>query len=307
MPDHATVGLLYPGEMGASLARLLVDRGVRVVTTLAGRSERTSRLARDAGLSARPSLGDVVRESRLVLSLVDPAAACQVAQAFSAAAADAAPPGAIYVEANSIGPELAREIGAGIAAAGLDYIDGSINGPAKNLATGGTLFLSGPRADEAAEMLGVAVRTRVLGREIGQASAMKMLLGGMTKGVCGLFLELATVAHRRGMLAEMIEACTMIYPGITVLIDRMLPTYTRHADRRATEMRELERTARNSGVEPCVVDAIRELHEQLAALGFAEADGASVAALIERTVTGGLLSADTAPAPPQSPVKPTAA
>ena len=43
------------------------------------------------------------------------------------------------------------------------------------------------------------------------------------------------VAHRRGMLPEMMEACTMLYPGITVVIDRMLPTYARHARRRAID------------------------------------------------------------------------
>jgi 3-hydroxyisobutyrate dehydrogenase-like beta-hydroxyacid dehydrogenase len=304
MAMRLTVGLLYPGEMGASLARLLAEGGVRVVTTLAGRSPRTARLAREAGIDVLPSLADVVRESSVVFSLVETSAAAQVAQSY-AALADAAPKRAIYVDANSIGPELAKQIGATIAAAGVDFIDASINGLAKHLSTGGTLYLSGPRADEVAQLVGPAVRVRVLGSEIGRASAMKMLLGGLTKGMCGLFLELAMLAHRRGMLPEMMEACTMIYPGITVVIDRMLPTYARHAGRRATEMQELEATAQIAGSEPCVIGAIRELHEQLAGLEFAEADGASVTSLIERVVSAGLLGAEPAPRPVK--VEPNAA
>jgi 3-hydroxyisobutyrate dehydrogenase-like beta-hydroxyacid dehydrogenase len=304
MSTCLTVGLLYPGEMGAALARLLAARGVRVVTTLAGRSERTARLAREAGIIALPTLADVVRESSIVFSLVQTSAAAQVAQSYMALA-QSAPKGAIYVDVNSIGPELAIEIGGTISAAGIDFIDASINGLARTLSTGGTLYLSGPRADEVAQCIDSAIRTRVLGPEIGRASAMKMLLGGLSKGLCALFLELATLAERRGMLPEMMEACTMIYPGITVVIDRMLPTYARHAGRRATEMRELESTARNAGIEPCLIRAIRDLHEQLADVEFAEPDGASVAALIERAMGEGLLRAEAAPQP--LPVKPSAA
>ena len=41
MAPAKTIGVLYPGEMGASLAALLRRRGHKVVTTLAGRGERT--------------------------------------------------------------------------------------------------------------------------------------------------------------------------------------------------------------------------------------------------------------------------
>ena len=72
---------------------------------------------------------------------------------------------------------------------------------------------------------------------------MKMLLAGISKGTCGLFLELAVLADRREMLPELIEATNRIYPGIGQLVERMLPTYAVHAARRADEMRELESTA----------------------------------------------------------------
>jgi hypothetical protein len=91
-----------------------------------------------------------------------------------------------------------------------------------------------------------------------------MLLGGLSKGLCGLFLELGLLAERQQMLGEMLDACSMIYPGVMQVIDRMLPTYTEHAGRRATEMQELEATCQSAELEPCVIDAIRRLHEGLA-------------------------------------------
>src|SRR5438309_2316712 len=48
MTPAKTIGILYPGEMGASLAALLRGRGHRVVTTLAGRGERTAGRCREA-------------------------------------------------------------------------------------------------------------------------------------------------------------------------------------------------------------------------------------------------------------------
>jgi 3-hydroxyisobutyrate dehydrogenase-like beta-hydroxyacid dehydrogenase len=283
MVEFSTVGLLYPGEMGAAFARLLIAGRTRVVTTLAGRSENTARLARDAGVIVLDSLKDVVRESQVILSLVAPSAAAQVADEFCELA-HLSPRLALYVDANSIGPEQARSIAEKLAAVNRDFVDAAINGLARNISTSGTLYLSGTRASEFEKLVANAMRLRILGTEPGQASTMKMLLGGLSKGLCALFMELAIMAQRREMLPQMLEACAMIYPGVTAVVDRMLPTYAKHADRRAAEMRELQQTVQNTGMEPCLVEAIRELHERLAVIKFSPSDGASVTTMIVRAI-----------------------
>jgi len=288
-----TVGLLYPGEMGSSLAQLLTAHGVRVVTSVAGRGVRTVSLAKTSGAVVLPSLEAVVRASDIVFSMVSTGAALDVAISYCELAS-VAPASAIYVDVNSIGPELACSIAEKVSNAGRSVVDGAINGLAKNLASGGTLFLSGARSGEVAAVLGDAMRVRILGREPGQASTMKMLLGGLSKGLCGLFAELAVMAERREMLPEMLEACEMIYPGIMQVIDRMLPTYAKHSGRRAVEMRELEQTIQNAGVEPCVVKAIHELHDRLASISFDAADGANVGTFVGR------LARELSPARPAS-------
>lgn len=301
MTASPTVGLLYPGEMGASFGKLLTTAGLRVVTTLAGRGNQTIQRSSQAGIKALPSLADVVRQSSLVFSSVETSAAAQVARSY-VQLAHLAPPGTIYIDANSIGPESARSIGDMITANGCEFVDGAFNGLAANLAAGGTLFLSGRRADEVEKLLGRILRVRVLGPEIGAASSMKMLLGGLTKGICALFFELATMAHERGVLGQMTETCTLIYPGITSLIERMLPTYARHAGRRSAEMRELEQTIENTGFEPCVIAAVRELHDRLATIPFDPSDGTGVAPLVQRTIAAGLLAAAEAPTSPKPKV-----
>ena len=259
-----TVGVLYSGEMGAALSAPLRRRGIPVVTTTRGRGAATARRAAESGAVMVGSLEDVVRAADVVVSLVVPSAAEAVARAYSNLA-HLAPRGALFVDANSVGPEKALAMSRAVEAAGRSFVDAAINGLAKNLATSGTLFLSGPRAGEVAELFqGAVARVRVLGEEPGRASAMKMLLGGLSKGVCALFAELALLAERQGMLDEMVEATAATYPGVAALAERMLPTYARHAGRRHTEMTELEATARAAGMTPDVVEAVCRMHGALA-------------------------------------------
>ena len=258
-----TVGVLYPGEMGAAVATLLRQRGVAVVTTVRGRSEATARRCAESGAVVVGSLAEVVRASDVVVSLVVPAVAADVARSYCALA-HLAPRRAIFVDANSVGPEKATAMARTVEATGLAFVDASINGLSKNLASSGTLFLSGARAEEVAALFEGAMRVRVLGDEPGRASAMKMLLGGLSKGVCALFAELALLADRQGMLEEMLEATGATYAGIAAVAERMLPTYQRHAARRHTEMSELEATALSAGMTPAVIEGVRRLHETLA-------------------------------------------
>ena len=258
------VGLLYPGEMGAALAQVLRCGGMDVATTLVGRSGATIERATGAGMVVLDSLEALVRQSDVVFSLVPPAAAEQVAATYCELA-HLSPPRAIFVEMNSVSPDLAASIARQVSATGRSFVDGAINGLARNLSASGTMFLSGERSDEIGVLFRDSVRVEVIGDEPGRASAMKMLLSGMSKGVCGLFVELALVARRHEMLPELTQQLSRIYPGIWQLIERMLPTYSQHAGRRATEMCELEETARQCRVEPGVIKAIRLVHEAIAA------------------------------------------
>jgi 3-hydroxyisobutyrate dehydrogenase-like beta-hydroxyacid dehydrogenase len=265
------VGILYPGEMGAAIAALLMRKGMRVVTSSEGRSAATARRAREFGCVVLDSMAQVIAQSHVVISVVPPDAAEEAADAYCALARHA-PADAIYVDANSISPELATVLASRVTATGRAFVDAAINGLAKNLAKSCTLFLSGSRSGDIAELFVGLMRVRTLGDEVGRASAIKMLLSGMSKGVCALFAETALVAHRRGMLKEMLEAYTLIYPGLMELVQRMFPTYAKHSPRRAAEMRELESSARASGIEPSTIIGARELHEQLAAVDFSAAN-----------------------------------
>jgi len=74
-----TIAVLMPGDMGHGVGAALKAHGCRVVTCLAGRSERTRSLAEKAGVEDLGNLEAVVRDASLVLSILPPTNA--VAQA----------------------------------------------------------------------------------------------------------------------------------------------------------------------------------------------------------------------------------
>lgn len=299
MYSASTIGILYPGELGAALGRLLIGNGLRVVTTLDGRSPRTSRLCRAAELTVLDSLKDVVRQANVLISVVLPDIAETVAKQISDLP-HLSPPDAIYVDVNSIGPELAVWLDAKIAASGRAFVDASLRGPAGNLASGATLYLSGQRAGDVAELFAGTMRVRVLGPEPGRASAMKMILTGLPKGIAALFVEVAALAQRQGMLKEMYEEVARFNPDVLAAAERMLPTYPQHAARRAIEIRELEETCHAVGQEPCMFAAIRRLFEAFAAVPFdTETNNQwTIASIVEQLVNNEFLANGVPARPP---------
>jgi 3-hydroxyisobutyrate dehydrogenase-like beta-hydroxyacid dehydrogenase len=262
-----TVGILYPGEMGASLARVLQESGCHTVTTTLGRSERTCELCRQSNIRVLPTLESVICESQMIISLVPPSSAWDVAVACQQRMTheDAA---RWFVDANSISPLTARRISKLFESSCIHYVDASIHGLASQLKELGTLFVSGPDAKEIAPCFAALARVVILPGEVGQASMFKMLLGGMSKGIVALFSELALAGHRAGLLEELLFQYRFYYPGLMDALDRLLPTYPRNAPRRTAELDELADTLATLGLPPGMLGGARETIARIAALSL---------------------------------------
>jgi 3-hydroxyisobutyrate dehydrogenase-like beta-hydroxyacid dehydrogenase len=157
------------------------------------------------------------------------------------------------VDLNSVSPETVRRVEAVLAPAGVGFVDGAVHGLASQLPACGTLYLSGPAAPAVAACFGPLLRVRVLGAEVGQASAFKMMISGLAKGTVALVVEMSLAARRAGLLDDLLACYRDAYPGIMALAERMLPTYPQHAARRADELAEVEHTLATLGVEPRMV------------------------------------------------------
>ncbi len=269
IPENPTVGILYPGEMGSALGRVLVGDGLRVVTTLQGRGPRTPQRCVEAGLEVLPSLDAVAGEADLVVSLVPPAAALGVARDWAAVVSAVGRP-RLFLDANSISPRTAAAVSAAVTGPSVRCVDAAIQGLASQLQTRGLVYLSGSEAGAVARLLGRSLRVRVVGERVGQASALKMALSGLAKGTAALFVEAALAAHAAGLAEPFLDRCREAYPGILEIADRLLPTFPRHAARRADEMAEVESFLHTLGLEPAVARGARQVIRALAGAGLEE-------------------------------------
>jgi 2-hydroxy-3-oxopropionate reductase len=117
------IGFIGLGIMGRPMALNLL-KGGHQVTVWARRAESMQPLLA-AGASGAASAGEAARGVDLVISMV--AAAPDVAEVMRAVAS-AATPGLVAVDMSTIAPAAARQIGAELAAAGVDFVDAPVSG-----------------------------------------------------------------------------------------------------------------------------------------------------------------------------------
>lgn len=157
--------------MGAAIAAQIMANGHTVLWCPDGRSPATHHRAKDAGLRSA-SLGQLLADSEIVLSICPPAVAEQVATEVAEAGYRG-----VYVEANAISPARVHRIIARFTEAGAIVVDGCIFGsppgglPSARLYLAGALTASRQVADLFTGSLAESV---VLGDDPGQASALKM-------------------------------------------------------------------------------------------------------------------------------------
>jgi 3-hydroxyisobutyrate dehydrogenase-like beta-hydroxyacid dehydrogenase len=254
------VGVLYTGEMGAALSRRLVHEGFSVLSCVSGRSMKTRINAENNGVTLRDSIDEVVAESELVFSLVPPQHALDIAESISGAMRRTGN-NPIYVDGNSVGPSTMREIESAIKGSGSDVLDGVFIGSASMLDSKTVLYLSGERAEEVARVLEKALRVFPLGKEAGEACALKMCFAGFNKGLVALFLEVVSAAERIGRRDLLLRSLEDFYPGTVETVRRLLPSYPTHCGRRLQEMEELVSFLRELGQAPAMSVGICSVFE----------------------------------------------
>ena len=172
------VGLLHPGEMGASVGRVLQSNGHEVVWASEGRSDATRERAqtfREVG-----TVRELADQAEVILSICPPHAALDVARAVEGF-------DGVYVDANAISPMRAQEV----AAIQPRFVDGGIvGGPPDDPGT--TLYLSGTGAASVAVLF---VGSNLQPRVVADASALKMAYAAWSKGSAAMLLAISEVAR----------------------------------------------------------------------------------------------------------------
>lgn len=262
------VGILSIGEMGYHWARLLGSHGVEVLTFSKGRSEVTRKRAENAGARSVPSLARLVSECDLIVSVVVPSAARRVASKVAKALHQLGRKDCFYLDANAISPMTAKGIEGDLSQSQANFIDGCIIGSAAKLSQGTVIYVSGPGAEHVLALRELGFSVRVLGPEIGQASAFKIVYAGLTKGLQGLFVELLIGARKFGLLGEILKQYDESFPGLSGKVGQSVAALPVHAGRRAEEMVELSQTFRHYGLKTIMAPATQKVLKSIATLNL---------------------------------------
>jgi 3-hydroxyisobutyrate dehydrogenase-like beta-hydroxyacid dehydrogenase len=260
------IAILSIGEMGYHWARVLAGHGVRVSTYAGDRSESTRKRAENVGVECVSSLPALVKNAELIVSIVVPFAATDVAAKVAEAAAQSGRGDLLYLDANAISPMTAEQIGSTLANRGVQFVDGCIIGSAAKMDQGAVIYVSGPQAARLEELQASGLTVKVLGPAVAQASAFKIVYAGLTKGLQALFVELLMGARKFGLLEEIARRYEESFPG---LLDKVAPSIVGlriHAGRRAEEMIELKETFSHHGMKAFMAPAAQKVLESIAAL-----------------------------------------
>jgi len=268
------VALIAPGAMGSALGRRLVEHGVRVTTSLAGRSGASAGRAREAGMEGVSD--EALMGAEIFLSVVPPGEALALAQRFAPRLAQAAKK-PVYVDCNAVNPETVRRIAEAIAGSGADFVDAGIIGlPPRPGTPGPAIYCSGPAAAALGVLAGHGLRIRDVEGPIGAASALKMSYAGITKGLIAVASAMALGATRAGVEKALAAELAESQPQLLGLLRRMVPDMPGKAWRWVAEMDEIAGFLEGVAGGGALYRAVGELYRHLAA-DFPE--GADVAAL----------------------------
>src|SRR6266480_3255602 len=157
---NPVVAVIAPGMMGAAVGKRLVDHGLKVLTSLKGRSAESKARADAAGMVSASD--EEIAATDFILSILPPGDAVALAQRFAPAltASNAKP---IYVDCNAVSPKTVERIVAALAATGCAYVDvGIIGGPPKPGDAGPRFYASGKEAPRFASLKRYGLDVRVL-------------------------------------------------------------------------------------------------------------------------------------------------
>jgi 3-hydroxyisobutyrate dehydrogenase-like beta-hydroxyacid dehydrogenase len=258
-----TVGIVSPGAMGSAVGSAYAAAGHRVVATVVGRSDRTARLAAQAGLELVTDLDTVVTDSALVLSIVPPDQAVATAEAVAAAAGrTGARP--LVSDWNAISPATARDVERILREAGLELVDGSISGGPPRADYTTRVYCSGPTAEALATESPAWIDARVVGAQVGLASAVKMCTASMYKGSTALLTHALLTALAHGVLPQVLDDLHDSFPTQIDRAARSIAVSTTKAERFVGEMREIAATQAGAGLTPALFEAMADVYAALA-------------------------------------------
>jgi hypothetical protein len=262
LEHRPVIGILHPGAMGAALGSALKPRAGAVIWADAGRTHATAKRAELADLIAVPDVAALARRCQLIISICPPHAALAVAEQVAAGLADVAQDDRpVYLDANAVSPSTVRQVAELL---GEDHVvDGAVIGPPAWERGTSVLWLAGRHAHPVAEVFaGSPFDARVLGAELGAASALKACFALQSKAVPALWLALADAAEKAGVTDALRGELARTGTDLTEKLTAIAARVDSKAWRWAGEMDEAADTLAELGVPEGFSRAAAEIYRR---------------------------------------------
>jgi len=274
-----TVAIISPGEMGAAVAARLGERGVKVTTSLAGRSAASVARAERARMLPAADDDVLIDGADFLVSIVPPGEAVALAQRLAPALTRAIRK-PIYVDCNAISPATALEIGAVLEPTGCGYVDGGIIGPPPPPNSAATrIYVSGAAATEVARLSDFGVPFPLLDGPVGAASALKMSYAGITKGFTAVAVAMVLGATRAGSADALYHELALSQPQLLAWLSRQVPRMYPKAYRWVAEMEEIGHFLDDGTPSGDMFANVARLYKDIADVARAPAAGDAVSQL----------------------------
>ena len=255
----SAVGVVHPGKMGVTFAKILADAGHSVHWASQGRSRETANRAQHANLRDVTTVGELCQQCHYLFSICPPDQAAAVAQQI----ADSGFKG-VYIDCNAVSPTTGKQVADIVTQQGATCVDGGIIGPPVNSAGTTRLYLSGKSASSVAKLFEhTLLDAKVIGSEIGAASALKMVYAGWTKGSMALLMTQFALARQQNVESALLEEWMLSLPGLENKLTSACTASAPKAWRFAGEMQEIANTLEHAGLPRGWFDAAAETYQRL--------------------------------------------
>ena len=251
--------------MGSAVGAHQNKSGYDVMTCLAGRSDYTKRKAEGSGIRDTKTLSELVTQTDVILSILDPGKAVLIAEQVAQAMTETGTQ-PVFADCNATSPATAKQLKILIEGVGGVFIDvGIIGGTPTRRDNFPNFFTSGADAALLDELDGKGVKIRYIGPEIGQGSAIKICNGAYNKGAFALYTTVMLAAEYYGFTDFLRERLPNSQAGNVERLEEAIVRLPTLAERYVGEMEQVAETFESIGLTSSMHQGAAELFELLSA------------------------------------------
>ena len=189
------ITLMSPGEMGSPIAKCIIKSGINVMSPLKNRSAQTVERAKKYGIEDSISLENSIMNSDLIISILVPDAAEDLAKEVSNLSKKLDKE-IIFADLNAISPETVKKMNSYMSGTKVKFIDGGIIGGPPEGDKIPRIYVSGQNSNLFSSLDGLGMKVIDMNGSVGDASAMKMAYASITKGYSSLLIAAVTLSIR---------------------------------------------------------------------------------------------------------------